>query len=358
MIACPCLPTFAHHYLMSLRIGDMMDEPVDAIWQAHRRTAGRVLRGLIIVSAFVSSLLIVNIALSDMRTALMRGGLVALILGSIGIAVYLDARGRPRLSSWLASIALQTFAPLAAYAVGAATASVCVALIGFLILAPFLSRRGQMIAVGVLVAVSALCVELAGRAKSAIAEPWLHSTEVAGVAVLLGAAGLLITGYLRQAQAVGAELEASVKRRTAALEAEVVERQRAQVALREARVDRALAGRIITELMAGNSSREVGAALATMAKAQGIDDIAATYRRMGLGSISVQAMPVAGGWEATGRDLLERRQDARQPTCDLTVGYLEAALALEGGHERVLGSEIACQSMGAPTCAFRLSVRS
>lgn len=100
--------------------------------------------------------------------------------------------------------------------------------------------------------------------------------------------------------------------------------------------------------------RALGRDLARDAHAGDLDGYTAAYTSMGLGQLDVER--TGDRCEFTGRDLLEYEAGSVEPTCYLTLGFLEGAVAAATG-SRALGTEIACQSQGKPACRFLVSVR-
>lgn len=101
--------------------------------------------------------------------------------------------------------------------------------------------------------------------------------------------------------------------------------------------------------------RELGRAIARRANCPGATVYLELFARMGMGDLKLDDESPSR-FAFSGRDLLERVPESRNPTCDLPLGFLEGAVsALTGGP--ALGAEVQCQSMGAPRCVFVISRR-
>lgn len=81
----------------------------------------------------------------------------------------------------------------------------------------------------------------------------------------------------------------------------------------------------------------------------------AAFRTMGLGDLRLVRQD-AGRIEFEGHDLLEHRSGVTQPTCYLSLGFLEGALTGVMGAQ-VRGMETRCCSLGHETCRFVLMLR-
>lgn len=122
---------------------------------------------------------------------------------------------------------------------------------------------------------------------------------------------------------------------------------------------RGLARELLQRLMARGHMRpevlrELGREMGGTIKPQSLDDAARAYVAMGLGELRVVAEDESRA-VVEGHDLLERGPLASQPTCLLTLGFLEGAW--RAPDRRVLGAEVACESQGAKACAFVLQRR-
>ena len=107
--------------------------------------------------------------------------------------------------------------------------------------------------------------------------------------------------------------------------------------------------------LADQTMRRLGRDLARRANSPGLAVFLETFSGMGLGDLKLE--DVQGARHTfSGSDLLERREASRQPTCQLPLGFLEGAVEVLGGGG-ALGTETACQSMGAPRCAFVVTAR-
>ncbi|HEX2022522.1 MAG TPA: hypothetical protein VHH36_07400, partial [Candidatus Thermoplasmatota archaeon] len=81
-----------------------------------------------------------------------------------------------------------------------------------------------------------------------------------------------------------------------------------------------------------------------------LDDALDAFRTMGLGELRLVAQSGAR-FEFAGRDLIESRAVQAQPTCHLSLSFLEGALSSLHGRA-ALGSEMRCQSMRHGECRF------
>lgn len=150
-----------------------------------------------------------------------------------------------------------------------------------------------------------------------------------------------------------ANLEDRVRDRTLALEL-------AHADLREQAVARDLARRLVKGVAARGrvrpeGLRSLGRELASGLEGPGMPEFAAAFAVMGLGDLEVLRAE-DGRYELLGRDLLERERQAATPTCYLTLGFLEGAVATLHASDG-LGVEVACQSQGAAACRFVIARR-
>lgn len=132
------------------------------------------------------------------------------------------------------------------------------------------------------------------------------------------------------------------------------DRQLKEVAAEQA-VTRDLVRRMLSGSARGASMRILGRSLAQDVPARDLDDYVKAFAAMGFGAIRLEAAS-DGRYLIRGHDLLERREENAQPTCDMALGFLEGALTrLEGAD--ALGSEIHCQSQGHEACVFVVRTR-
>jgi PAS domain S-box-containing protein len=137
---------------------------------------------------------------------------------------------------------------------------------------------------------------------------------------------------------------------------DVTDQKRVERALRTQTVTRALARRLLHDLLGrarvpDGVVRDFGRSLALevdAAKTPGA--FAETYEDMGFGLLRLHSHEGVR-FEFRGADPLERQAEAIAPTCHLTLGFLEGAVAAMTGR-RALGSEMRCQSMGHGECHF------
>lgn len=129
----------------------------------------------------------------------------------------------------------------------------------------------------------------------------------------------------------------------------------------EASIERRLAGRVVQDIVeqgnvAHQTLTQVGRKLAAQTPAIKLEEHLEAFRAMGLGALAIEKGE-AGRYAFTGEDLLERRPESRVATCSFTLGYLSEAVALLHKGEPTLGTEIECQSRGAPRCRFIVQVK-
>ena len=142
---------------------------------------------------------------------------------------------------------------------------------------------------------------------------------------------------------------------------DVTDRKANEAQLQAASIARPLARRIVQDLVeqggvAHQILTQVGRKLAADQGAAGLEDYLAAYTEMGLGNVEIEKQE-GGRASFTGTDLLERRPDSRVATCYFTLGYLSEAVSRIHAGEPTLGTEIECQSRGAPRCRFIVQVK-
>jgi PAS domain S-box-containing protein len=136
---------------------------------------------------------------------------------------------------------------------------------------------------------------------------------------------------------------------------DITEQKRAESAMRTQTLTRALARRLLHDLLrrahvSEHMVREFGRGLARERKVGSPQDHADAFVDMGFGALRFLARH-QDRFEFSATDLLERRPNAALPTCFLTLGYLEGAIAAITGRN-ALGNEMRCQSMGHDDCRF------
>lgn len=137
---------------------------------------------------------------------------------------------------------------------------------------------------------------------------------------------------------------------------DVTEQKRAEDLMRSQTVTRALARRLLQDLVLraavpAATVRAVGRDVARdHAPDDGVGSFTTAFRDMGFGTVSLAA-EAPGRFEFRASDLLEQRSGQALPTCHLTLGYLEGAVSVVTG-KRALGTEMRCQSLGHPECRF------
>ncbi|HEX2021443.1 MAG TPA: V4R domain-containing protein, partial [Candidatus Thermoplasmatota archaeon] len=141
---------------------------------------------------------------------------------------------------------------------------------------------------------------------------------------------------------------------------DITGRKEAEEAMRAQSLARPLVRRIV-EGLTGRSHVmrteivETGRAMAAEIPRTDAAGYAQAFRTMGLGSLHVERID-GKAYTFAGDDLLERREKSTQPTCALTLGFLEGAVARL--HESAaLGTELRCQSQGHPRCVFVVKPR-
>lgn len=146
---------------------------------------------------------------------------------------------------------------------------------------------------------------------------------------------------------------------------DLTERRRAQneasllaAATQEQAVTRDLVRRVLREmsgLAPGLSLRSLGRRLAKDIPAKDLRGHLRAFEAMGAGRLELRER-VGDRYVLRGTDLLERRDDARQPTCSLALGFMEGAVGTLGS-QAALGTETTCQSLGHPCCTFVIQAR-
>lgn len=80
------------------------------------------------------------------------------------------------------------------------------------------------------------------------------------------------------------------------------------------------------------------------------------YAYMGLGILRIASV-VGRRYEFHGEDLFERAEGAHSTTCYLALGFLCGVVTRLHPGEEAVGTEVECQSRGAPRCRFVVQVR-
>lgn len=142
---------------------------------------------------------------------------------------------------------------------------------------------------------------------------------------------------------------------------DITDRKLSEETLRVASISRPLARRIVQDLVeqggvAHQILTQVGRKLAAESAGSTLEEHLAAYREMGLGNVSVDRKD-GGRYNFSGSDLLERRPESRVATCSFTLGFLSETVSRAHGGEPTLGTEIECQSRGAPQCRFVVQVK-
>ena len=141
---------------------------------------------------------------------------------------------------------------------------------------------------------------------------------------------------------------------------DVTERRRVEDALRSQTMTRTLVRRLLVGLIHRGGIQEgtvraMGRELARESGVTTLEENIQAFRDMGLGDLRLDSQE-GRTYAFTGDDLLERRAQAPQPTCYLSLSYLEGAVARATG-EATLGTEIRCQSQGHERCRFVVVAR-
>ena len=143
---------------------------------------------------------------------------------------------------------------------------------------------------------------------------------------------------------------------------DITERKRARERdrkLREVAAEQAVTRDLVRRMLSGSargaSMRILGRSLAQDVPGRDLDDYVKAFAAMGFGSVRLEAAS-DGRYLIHGHDLLERREENAQPTCDMALGFLEGAISrLENAD--VLGTETRCQSQGHASCVFVVRTR-
>jgi PAS domain S-box-containing protein len=130
---------------------------------------------------------------------------------------------------------------------------------------------------------------------------------------------------------------------------------------RAASIARPLVRKIVADLVetggvAHQILQQVGRKLAAERQADNVGEYLRAFTDMGLGSVSLEKEE-GQRFAFQGTDLLEKRPGSRVPTCAFTLGYLSEAVSRQHKGEPTLGTEIECQSRGAPHCRFIIQVK-
>lgn len=138
---------------------------------------------------------------------------------------------------------------------------------------------------------------------------------------------------------------------------DVTDQKKAESAMRAQMMTRALARRILHDLIQRASVpdhvvREMGRGLAheSAVGVKSLEAYAQAFSDMGFGSLRSEGEQ-GGRYHFSAVDLLERRSGANLPSCFLTLGFIEGAVSSITGR-RALGTEMRCQSAGHVECRF------
>ncbi|ETW98315.1 MAG: hypothetical protein ETSY1_19275 [Candidatus Entotheonella factor] len=132
--------------------------------------------------------------------------------------------------------------------------------------------------------------------------------------------------------------------------------------IHERLVARGLVGEMLRDLMALGGSSETtmhhaGQRLAANSQAKTLTQALSTFTSMGLGGLTlIETDEDPRRWTFAGHDLMEVNKEDGQPTCHYTRGFLHGAVRQVARDVRVADAEVACQSMGDPTCRFVVQV--
>lgn len=160
-------------------------------------------------------------------------------------------------------------------------------------------------------------------------------------------------------------LLARERQHRATLEARVAERTQELDAAYGHLREHAVARDLVRRLLQGVSRkgrvrpevlRALGRELAKGMEGASMEEYAAAFELMGLGGLRL-SMAAPPRYALEGRNLLEREHAASQPTCFLTLGFLEGAVAALHLGAVGLGTEVACQSQGYAACRFVVAAR-
>jgi PAS domain S-box-containing protein len=143
---------------------------------------------------------------------------------------------------------------------------------------------------------------------------------------------------------------------------DVTEQVRAKEAVRRAFVSRTLVGQMLRDLQAAGNLREgamfqAGQALATRVEAKTLPGFLDAFADMGLGTLTLLEFDESRQrWTFWGDKLVESQTESWQPTGHYSRGFLCGAVSRVQGGVRVVGEEMACQSMGDELCRFVVQV--
>lgn len=138
-------------------------------------------------------------------------------------------------------------------------------------------------------------------------------------------------------------------------------RKRIEEEAKAASISRPLVRRIVQDLVetggvAHQILQQVGRKLAADNPSESIGGFLKAYTDMGLGKVDIEKEE-GQRYAFQGADLLEKRPGSRVATCSFTLGYLSEAVSKVHRGEPTLGTEIECQSRGAPHCRFIVQVK-
>ncbi|MEA3202137.1 MAG: hypothetical protein QOE90_3565 [Thermoplasmata archaeon] len=138
-------------------------------------------------------------------------------------------------------------------------------------------------------------------------------------------------------------------------------RKRVEQEAKAASIARPLVRKIVQDLVetggvAHQILQTVGRKLAAENPAPTVGDYLRSYTAMGLGRVEAEKEE-GQRYAFTGQDLLEKRPGSRVSTCSFTLGFLSEAVSHVNRDEPTLGTEIECQSRGAPQCRFIVQVK-
>lgn len=172
--------------------------------------------------------------------------------------------------------------------------------------------------------------------------------------------GLRLDGTIIPLEAAGHQVQYGGRVADQSIIRDISARKAAEEALDAQRLARPLVRRIIQTLLQHVSvprqaTADLGRRLAS-AEFRDVNEALRAYRAMGLGSLRLERSDDRR-YEFTGDDLIERANGSSQPTCHLSLSYLEGAVSAT--HQQpTLGTELLCQSQGHPQCRFVVAVKS
>lgn len=143
---------------------------------------------------------------------------------------------------------------------------------------------------------------------------------------------------------------------------DITEQKRAEGAMRTQTLTRALARRLIVDLIGRgdvpqNVIRQVGRGLVSEHETnRPVQEYVESFVDMGLGNLRVEKTE-GTRYTFAASDLIERRNESALPTCFATLGYIEGVVSAITG-KRALGNEMRCQSMGHKECTFVVAAQS